>query len=117
LDLTDRNGILEITTPNYRGWLQNILHRFLDKENLERHNIESMQPEIWANYVERLGFEILYQGYFGYFSFWVDYCDKRSPLKSWLTKILIKTLPITSRLLPSNVKAISPFRGLVARRK
>ncbi len=58
--------------------LQNKLHQWLDLENLKRHNIKSMRPEIWSNYMVERGFEILFAGYFGFFTFWVEEKDARS---------------------------------------
>ncbi len=117
MDLVATNGLVIITTPNFRGWGQNLLHQWLDKENLLRHNVLSMQPAQWADWMEHSNFEILYQGYFGYFSFWVEESDKRNWLKKMIVMCLIKTLPITSRLLPKNTKSLSPFCGVVARKK
>jgi 2-polyprenyl-3-methyl-5-hydroxy-6-metoxy-1,4-benzoquinol methylase len=109
-------GSIVITTPNFRGMLQNKLHQWLDTENLKRHNIKSMRPEIWSKYMIERGFEILFAGYFGYFTFWVEENDARTSFQRSIVSGIKNTLPFTSRLLPKNSKVVSPFCGVIAKR-
>ena len=65
-------GALFITTPNFRGGLQHFLRSNLDKENLARHYIPSMQPQQWKTQLEQSGYDVKYAGCFGKFDFWFD---------------------------------------------
>jgi SAM-dependent methyltransferase len=116
MDWVMPGGSILITTPNFRGILQNTLHHWLDIENLKRHNIKSMQPEVWSDCIKERGFEVLFAGYFGYFTFWVEENDIRSSFKRSIVSGIKNTLPFTSRLLPKNSKAASPFCGVIAKR-
>jgi L-malate glycosyltransferase len=115
-DLVEESGHLVITAPNYLGHTQNFLHRKLDLVNLNRHNVNSMIPENWANIARDNDFEILYAGYFGYFYFWAENDDQNAFQKLFI-QMIRKTLPVSSRILPNNTKSFSPFCGLIAKRK
>ena len=114
LGLVKPGGMVLITTPNYQGLVQRKLHYWLDHENLMRHNINSMHPALWSSYVIEQGFEVHYANYFGYFTFWVEEADQRSALKKEIVQAIKRTLPITSRLFPTDSKAFAPYCGLVA---
>jgi SAM-dependent methyltransferase len=44
--LVAKGGYLVVSTPNFRGALQWLLHWSLDRQNLKRHNIWSMNPRL-----------------------------------------------------------------------
>ena len=115
----DRGSIM-ITTPNFRGTVQNFLHRYFDRENYRRHFIPSMDPLAWAHILELHGFEIIYAGYFGKFDFWTDYKNKGSILgktKRVCMYAVRKFLSVAFYFFPSDNEAYSPYCGVVARRK
>ncbi|MCF8323666.1 MAG: class I SAM-dependent methyltransferase [Leadbetterella sp.] len=110
-----KDGYLCLTTPNFKGYLQYNLHKYFDSINLSRHFIPSMDPFIWADLLEKRGYSILYCGYFGGFSFWVDK-EKRSFFKKLLLYMIlgISKIPGMSRI--KSGKNYSPFCGIIAKK-
>jgi SAM-dependent methyltransferase len=108
-------GLLAITTPNFKGWVQHGLHQYLDKANLGIHHIPAMSPEIWADVLRKEGFEIITSGYFGGFDFWAEAAE-RDALQRLSLKLIVKTKKIWTKLLPEDSKATSAFCGIIARR-
>ncbi len=104
INLTKQGGHIFITAPNFAGTIQKFLHTNLDKENIERHNLLSMNVEKWKRILKNEGLEIIESGYFGGFDFWVDK-EKRGIFKKIITKILTRITPL--RFLP-NTKSYSP---------
>lgn len=107
---------LFITLPNFRGvngWFQ----RNFDKENYDKHNIASMDPDLLRSIAERNGLTVLKSAYFGGFSIWLEN-EKEKPLlvrllkkATWLLgKVFIKVFSFESKLL-------SPYIILEAKRK
>jgi hypothetical protein len=108
-------GMLVIETPNFRGWMQQFLHKALDNENFERHYIDAMQPQVWKSIIEDLGFEVMVCEYFGKFEFWSD-SNNTGAHKRILAKLLNWIMPALSAL-PAGSQALSPYCGIVAKRK
>lgn len=108
------DGLLVVSTPNFRGTYQRILHQWLDPANLAEHNLEAMQPKLWAETVRALGFEIQMCGYIGPYDFWVG-LQSRPMWQKLVLKCLRRLEPI-GRCLPDNVGMYAPYCGLVARR-
>ncbi len=73
-------GTLVISCPNFAG-AQFIMHHWLDRENLQNHNIRAMDLGLWRRVLEKSGMRILFQGYYGTFGFWTAYSLKDSYLK------------------------------------
>lgn len=115
-ELVKKRGYLVITTPNFRGWIQNCLHRNFDKDNLALHNVESMQPERWAKQLNDLGFEIIYKGHFGGFWFWRG-DEKLSPFKTKLARILSALICRLRKVIWFESSSFSAYCGIVAIRK
>lgn len=114
--LVKEGGYLLITTPNFRGWLQNLLHKKFDKKNLALHNIQSMNPRIWKSILESQGFEIIYHGYFGDFWFW--HGNENLPkFKKKLLWIVERLIPKIRKILWFQSSSFSAYAGIVARRK
>jgi SAM-dependent methyltransferase len=107
-------GQLIITTPHFRGAIQKFLHTWLDKQNLERHYLPSMNPVLWQKQLESLGYTVKWHGYFGNFDFWADK-QKRNLLNKVSLKAINILIPLF-RWLP-NSKLYSPYCGIVAFRK
>lgn len=104
-------GKLVITTPNFKGVIQNRLHVALDKKNFDNHFIPSMDPYIWRKVLEECGFKVLYCGWWGGFDFWSDNQG------SFFARILGMTLNKAGKLLrfiPLNNQAYSPYSVIVA---
>lgn len=115
-DLVNNGGYLVITTPNFRGSVQFFLHKHFDKENLAVHNLESMQPNKWAEQLAERGFEILYKGHFGEFWFWRG-DEKLTFLKRKILWLVQRLVPRIRKLIKSDSAALSAYCGLVARKK
>ena len=114
-DLVEKDGFLIIETPNFRGWLQKLIHRFLDYENYKRHYIPSMSPIEWKMLCEKKGFEIVFQGYIGEFDFWVD----KRPNGYVKNKIIdyLNKYSFILKKIKSGKKSYSPYCGIIAKRK
>ena len=107
-------GKLIITTPNFRGGIQKFLHTWLDKENLRRHHIPSMNPRLWKKQLESMGYTVTWAGHFGHFDFWADK-QKRNLFNKVSLKIINLLTPML-KWLPDS-KFYSPYCGIVAIRK
>lgn len=70
-DLVAPRGTLIITMPHF-AHAQYLLHWLLDRENLDRHNVESMYAERVRAAMEPLPFDIAECGYYQTFDFWVE---------------------------------------------
>ncbi len=108
-------GILIITTPNFRGFFQKMLHKFLDSDNLAKHYLPSMDPMAWKKILVASGYEVLFSGFKGGFDFWAE-----SETKGNFKKILIKLFNLSGkilRFLPFNGESFSPYAVIVAKKK
>jgi L-malate glycosyltransferase len=115
LKLVKPGGMIVIETPNFKGLFQRFIHYFLDKENYLRHYIPAMSPKKWARVCEKQGFDIIFEGYFGEFQFWVD----KQPVSGWRKRFfqfLIDYYPRLRKMKPGR-KAYAPYCGIVARLK
>ncbi len=115
-ELVAPGGHLLITTPNFRGAVPHLLHRWLDAENLARHNVEAMNPVAWADCVARAGLKVIEAGGLGSFDFWVE-PQSRSAFARMAIKVIFKTLPIWQRVLPAGPLAYAGHCMLSARRQ
>jgi len=70
-DLVAPGGILIITLPHFSGF-QRFFHGILDKENLQKHNISSMNPLRLKSAMSGLPFELKYLDYYKTFGFWTE---------------------------------------------
>lgn len=115
-DMTKPGGYVCITTPNFRGTVQNWLHRKLDDENLALHYVPSMNPAIWASVLERNEFDVIKSGYIGGFDFWVG-TQHRKGWRRWLLKLIRLMLPILRKFKLPDHPAYSPECMILAQRK
>jgi 2-polyprenyl-3-methyl-5-hydroxy-6-metoxy-1,4-benzoquinol methylase len=113
--LVKKGGYLLITTPNFRGSVQHFLHKHFDKENLAVHNVESMQPDKWAEQLQQAGFEILYKGHFGDFWFWRG-AEKLSFIKTKLLWVIQRLVPRLRKYIASDSAAFAAYCGIAARK-
>lgn len=111
--LVTPGGLLVIETPNFRGWVQQLFHRWLDAVNLRRHHLPAMAPEEWADLVRAEGFDVQQQGYLGGFDFWTD-TPQRGLLHRIGRGVLRVCSPFLRRLRPN--AATSPYCVLIAKR-
>ena len=114
IELVAPGGVILIETPNFRGWVQQLLHRVLDATNLRRHHLPAMKPEKWAAVLRKEGFEIVSSGYLGRFQFWTD----SPPFNYVQQKLYNQVLHLTPRLerMRPGSAALSPYCVLIARK-
>jgi len=107
-------GYLIITTPNFAGIFQRILHRFTDKNNYKLHVIDSMNPDKWENILGK-NYEILYKGYFGGFMFWVEK-QQRNIIQKLILKLYSALYRILAKFSIPDNRIYSPFCGLIVKK-
>ncbi len=107
-------GLMVVSCPNFRGSCQLALRRWLDPENLKRHNIDAMDPQAWAADMEGRSAEIVWKGHFGVFGFHVE-PQRRSILQRACVRGLEVASPGLRRLLPDSPRW-SPYAGIVVRK-
>lgn len=112
--LVRKGGYIVVSTPNFTGWTQRLLHRALDRENYLRHFTPSMYPLVWETVVAERGFETVYCGTFGKFEFWVE-AESRNIFQIFCLSALKYMTPLFKRF-PKDKKAYSPYSGLIARK-
>jgi len=115
IDLVSEDGYLIISTPNFKGFVQNVLHKFLDDVNYKKHVISSMRPKKWKQLCEENGFEVIYNGWFGGFNFWTGW-QGRPYFKRFVLHRFMKLVPFLNKNIKVNHRAYSPFCGVVAKR-
>ena len=115
-DLVKPGGYVYITAPNFGGKIQYWLHHYLDKENLDRHHVPSMDVEKWSALLIKNDFEILEAGYIGHIDFWTDQQERDFKQKA-LLKIIKWVLPLLKILPLPNRRSYSPECVILARKK
>jgi L-malate glycosyltransferase len=113
--LVNENGYLVITTPNFGGRIQHWLHKTFDRQNLDLHNLESMQPAIWAKLLADNGYEILYNGFLGGFLFWRN-VEHMNLFKQKLLWVITRIIPRLRKLIWFESPAFSGYCGVVAKK-
>jgi SAM-dependent methyltransferase len=106
-------GTLFITLPNFtgiNGWVQ----RKFDKSNYEKHNINSMNPQLLAAYCKELGLKNIEAYYYGKFSIWLENREQQTGLVKAFIKALWLTGKIATKIIPVESKALSPYIVLKA---
>ena len=114
ITLVKPGGFLLITTPNFAGFFQRLLRTLVDRENVKRHYLPSMRPDLWEKIARRAGLEIVFSGYFGGFDFWVR-DQRRNFLQERLLRAIVRRTPDIARVAPENLRFSSGYCGLVAR--
>ncbi|MDH8702282.1 2-polyprenyl-3-methyl-5-hydroxy-6-metoxy-1,4-benzoquinol methylase [Dysgonomonadaceae bacterium PH5-43] len=115
-DLVNDNGVLFIAVPNFRGKIQYLLHKLMDKDNLAIHNINSMNPDEWEETIRSKGFEIVKKGYIGGFDFWTG-STKKNYLQIAARRLMVFVVnPLLKKILTSPSSSYSPYCGIIAKR-
>lgn len=113
-ELVAPGGLLVVETPNFRGWVQQLFHRWIDGINTRRHHLPAMAPETWAAIARTQGFEVIQAGYLGRFDLWTD-----TPVTTWWQRMGYRFLALTTPLwkrFGSGRAATAPYCILIARR-
>lgn len=101
-------GILFITLPNFtgvNGWVQ----RKFDRDNYEKHNINSMDPTLLAACCQELGLKNVEAFYYGKFSVWLENKSNQSAVVKAFVKTLWLTGKIATKIIPAESKLFSPY--------
>lgn len=114
--LVEKGGMILITTPNYKGYIQRVMHSYLTPNDYDLHYIPSMNPRQWAKHLEMCGFEIIFNGYFGGMNFWIGK-EGLKGVKKIIYEISMRILPRLGRLIPFESMLFSKNCGIVARKK
>jgi len=101
-------GTLFITLPNFKsvnGWVQ----RNFDKENYDKHNINSMDITLLKDSCKALGLKDIEAYYHGRFTVWLE---NKSEQTGW-AKSIVKAIWVAgkafTRIVPIESKALSPY--------
>ncbi|WP_293787590.1 methyltransferase domain-containing protein [uncultured Pedobacter sp.] len=108
-------GTLFITLPNFKavnGWFQ----KNFDRENYDKHNIDSMDPVLLKSICEHAGLKQVKSGYFGRFSVWLENEDQKSAGVRLFKKAVWLTGKIFTKLIPFESKNLSPYIILIAKK-
>ncbi len=105
---------LVITTPNFHGIFHHLLNSLFDRKSLKRHNLPAMNPAEWENVLVQQGFEIIYQGFFGNFWFWVDESDTHSKVSKYFIKQVQRLMVVFRTFIKLNSKHYCVYAGVVA---
>ena len=108
-------GTLYITLPNFKavnGWFQ----KKFDKENYDKHNIDSMNPALLQKICEDAGLKNVKSGYFGRFSVWLENEDQKSTGVRVFKKAVWLAGKIFTRIIPFESKNLSPYIILEAKK-
>ncbi|RZL39472.1 MAG: methyltransferase domain-containing protein [Pedobacter sp.] len=108
-------GTLFITLPNFtavNGWFQ----KKFDKENYDKHNIQSMNPALLADICERAGLKEVKASYFGGFSVWLENEKQKSVGVRLLKRMVWLTGKVFTKIIPFESKGLSPYIVLTAKK-
>jgi SAM-dependent methyltransferase len=108
-------GTLFITLPNFKavnGWFQ----KNFDRENYDKHNIDSMDPALLKSICEQAGLKEVKSGYFGRFSVWLENESQKSAGVRLFKKAVWLTGKIFTKIIPFESKNLSPYIILVAKK-
>ncbi|ARS42517.1 methyltransferase type 12 [Sphingobacteriaceae bacterium GW460-11-11-14-LB5] len=108
-------GTLFITLPNFKavnGWFQ----KNFDRENYDKHNIDSMDPALLKSICEQTGLKEVKSGYFGRFSVWLENESQKSAGVRLFKKAVWLTGKVFTKIIPFESKNLSPYIILVAKK-
>lgn len=101
-------GTLFITLPNFKsvnGWVQ----RNFDKDNYDKHNINSMDLHLLKSSCEALGLKEVQAYYHGKFSVWLENKSEQTAIAKLLMKTIWLTGKVFTKIVPVESKALSPY--------
>jgi hypothetical protein len=112
-ELVAEGGYVVIGMPNFR-YFQFLYHSIFDRDNLDIHNLESMDPAAIHALLVRLGFQRVFSGYWGGLELWVERAPRNVLLR--LTERGMRELGnLVGRWLP-NSRFYSPYMLMIYRR-
>lgn len=102
------DGVLFVTLPNFKGvngWVQ----RTLDRENYDKHFIESMNLQLLASYCRELGLRDVEAYYHGRFSVWLENRSQQGAFAKALVKTIWLAGKVFTKIVPVETKMLSPY--------
>lgn len=115
-DLVADNGYIIIEVPNFKGRIQNVLKKMLDKKNLDVHYVPSMNFNKWEKVLKEHQFEIVAKDYLGSFSF-QTYSQKRNFFQKALISFIQKRRFFIKKYILKGVsKHHSPMMIMIAKK-
>ena len=106
-------GVLFITLPNFKGvngWVQ----RKFDRDNYDKHNINSMDLTLLADACKALGLKEVEAYYHGKFTVWLENKSEQSSIAKAIVKTIWFAGKIATKLVPVESKSLSPYIVLKA---
>lgn len=110
VDLLSEEGQLLILIPNFLGLNGFIQHR-LDKENLEAHNLKSMEIAFLKETMRALHLRDVRVEYIGKPMVWLEPKPENKNWQKW-----VKTFSYAIKLFPVRGKMLSPFIAIYAQK-
>ncbi len=110
VDLLSEEGQLLILIPNFLGINGKIQRRF-DKENLEAHNLKSMEIPRLKEIMRRFELRDISVDYLGKPMVWLEPKPKNRGKRKW-----VKMLSYALKLTPVKNKFLSPYIAIYARK-
>jgi len=101
-------GTLFITLPNFKsvnGWVQ----KNFDKENYDKHNINSMDLGMLKQACSDLGLKNVEAYYHGKFTVWLENKSEQTGAAKLITKAIWVAGKVFTKLVPVDSKALSPY--------
>ncbi len=108
------NGILFISLPNFQG-LNGWFQKTFDRDNYDKHYIESMDLVYLRNICQNLGLKDIEVYYSGRFMLWLENENKQPAWVQAFRKSTWFTLKVFSKFFPFETKALSPYIVITAR--
>ncbi|PWS28130.1 methyltransferase type 12 [Pedobacter yonginense] len=108
IEFVKPNGTLFITLPNFKavnGWFQ----KNFDRENYDKHNINSMDPALLRSICEKAGLKDIKAGYFGHFSVWLEDENQKPAGLRLFKKLVWLAGKIFTKIIPIESKNLSPY--------
>jgi len=114
-NLVAPEGYLIIEVPNFAGLPHYILRRLFDRKVFSTHYIPAMNTTKWAKVLKNEGFEILYIGGIGEYSYHIN-IEGLSKFKLLLYRIIKVFEFRVKKYFPSDSNVYSPYRGVIAKK-
>lgn len=110
VELLSDKGQLLILLPNFLG-LNGMLQRRYDKENLEAHNLQSMEIAHLKEIMSSFDLHDVSVSYIGKPMLWLEPKPENLKKRKW-----VKLLSYATKLFPVRGKMLSPFIAIYARK-
>lgn len=112
--LLNNYGLLIIEIPNFSG-LQKYIHKWLDRENYENHNISIMNLSFFREVIIERKLRLMFLGYYGgFFNFWWE--NKSPSIIQLIAYIILRSISLLTKKININNRLLSPYIFLIAKK-